>query len=204
MPIKRIADCFNDQEFKKLISVVDEERTKIAFLLGAYCGLRSNEIRYVNIKDIDFERKLLKVTKDGAKYAKERYVPLNIRFCKILKRYIKKYQKYFRDGYLIYLYRYTKNPHANKISNIRLRSRFNEYAKKANIKSYCGVDRAGHPRTRYHVHTLRHFFASKCFEKGIPLKIVSIWLGHKSIATTADIYVHLETKKYNELINRVF
>jgi len=201
MPIKRIADCFSDQEFKKFISVIDDERAKIAFLLGAYCGLRSSEIRSVNIKNLDFFDRTLKVTGEVAKYGRERIVPLSINFCEILKRYVEKYQKYFRDGYLIYPY---FNSRGNKITNARLRNIFNSYSKKAGIKSYYMIDKRGQSRTKYHLHTLRHYFVSKCFETGVPLKVISTWVGHKSIATTADIYTHLEAKRYNELIDKVF
>jgi site-specific recombinase XerD len=39
--------------------------------------------------------------------------------------------------------------------------------------------------------TLRHTFATRCFEKGISVKIVSRWLGHSKIAHTLDIYVEV-------------
>lgn len=40
-------------------------------------------------------------------------------------------------------------------------------------------------------HTIRHTFATRCFEKGIPVKIISIWLGHSKVAHTLDIYTHV-------------
>lgn len=40
-------------------------------------------------------------------------------------------------------------------------------------------------------HTLRHTFATRCFEKGISVKIVSRWLGHSKISHTLDIYTHV-------------
>ena len=44
-----------------------------------------------------------------------------------------------------------------------------------------GVRRCG-------IHTLRHTFATKLLDAGASLKVVSAFLGHKSIAITADIY----------------
>lgn len=46
-------------------------------------------------------------------------------------------------------------------------------------------------------HTMRHTFATRALEKGIPPKVVQEYLGHKKIDTTLDIYTHVlpETKK---------
>lgn len=41
------------------------------------------------------------------------------------------------------------------------------------------------------LHDLRHTCASLLIRQGIPMKQVSVWLGHSSTAITSDIYVHL-------------
>jgi len=40
-------------------------------------------------------------------------------------------------------------------------------------------------------HTLRHTFATRCFEAGIPLEVISKELGHSDVSVTARTYVHL-------------
>lgn len=47
-------------------------------------------------------------------------------------------------------------------------------------------------------HSLRHSFASSCIGMGIDCKVVSELLGHSSVRTTMDLYVHpqLEEKKH--------
>ena len=40
-------------------------------------------------------------------------------------------------------------------------------------------------------HDLRHTCASLWFEAGIPLAVISRWLGHASVAVTDRVYVHL-------------
>lgn len=40
-------------------------------------------------------------------------------------------------------------------------------------------------------HSLRHTFATRCLEAGIPAKVVQHWLGHASIKMTLDLYTHV-------------
>lgn len=44
---------------------------------------------------------------------------------------------------------------------------------------------------RHKLHDLRHTFATRCFECGIPIRVVQSWLGHARIDTTAKIYTHV-------------
>ena len=41
------------------------------------------------------------------------------------------------------------------------------------------------------MHTLRHTYATRCFEAGVDIKAVSEQLGHANVKTTYNIYVHL-------------
>lgn len=43
----------------------------------------------------------------------------------------------------------------------------------------------------YGLHSLRHTFASRCFQKGISVEVVSKILGHSSPAITTRIYIHI-------------
>lgn len=55
--------------------------------------------------------------------------------------------------------------------------------------------------TGHKLHDLRHTFATRCIEKGVPMKYVQLWLGHSNYQTTANIYTHANNKEYeNELI----
>jgi integrase len=57
------------------------------------------------------------------------------------------------------------------------------------------LDESGQPR--YGFHSLRHYYASWCINRKadggleLPLKNVSVRLGHASIQITADTYGHL-------------
>ena len=52
-------------------------------------------------------------------------------------------------------------------------------------------------------HTLRHTFATRAFESGIPPKVVQQILGHSSLEMTMDLYTHVtedvQTKEIQKL-----
>lgn len=59
-------------------------------------------------------------------------------------------------------------------------------------------------------HALRHTYATRLFERGVPLKTVQKLLGHASIKITADIYTHVmrtekieAVEKLNDLFNNI-
>ncbi len=44
---------------------------------------------------------------------------------------------------------------------------------------------------RIRLHDLRHTAATLALQAGIPVKVVSDWLGHASVSITSDIYQHV-------------
>ena len=52
-------------------------------------------------------------------------------------------------------------------------------------------------------HTLRHTFATRCIESGCDYKTVSAILGHASISTTLDLYVHPGFAQKKKAIEKV-
>lgn len=46
-------------------------------------------------------------------------------------------------------------------------------------------------KTPYTMYSLRHYFASNCLSRGIPITDVAEWMGHRSIEVTYRIYRHL-------------
>ena len=63
------------------------------------------------------------------------------------------------------------------------------------------LDKLDIPRTRFHA--LRHSFATRCIESKCDYKTVSAILGHASITTTLDLYVHPGYTEKKKCIDRM-
>ncbi|MFV0243290.1 MAG: tyrosine-type recombinase/integrase [Lacrimispora sphenoides] len=82
------------------------------------------------------------------------------------------------DEDLVHLFRLM----ADKVEGEKLLNRLlhTEYSESAFIRAQ-----------RATVHTLRHTYATRCFESDMDYKTISAQLGHASVKTTIDTYVHL-------------
>ena len=63
------------------------------------------------------------------------------------------------------------------------------------------LDEAGIPKRNFHA--LRHSFATRCIEAGFDPKTVSVLLGHSSIKTTLNLYVHPGFDKKKACVNSI-
>ncbi len=51
-------------------------------------------------------------------------------------------------------------------------------------------------------HALRHTFATRCIESGIPPVVLKTWLGHKDIHVTLDTYTDVFQKMDNDALKK--
>lgn len=56
---------------------------------------------------------------------------------------------------------------------------------------------------RFSLHMLRHTFITNCVEKGVSLKAVQRWAGHKSLETTEKIYTHISSQFEQEEAKKI-
>lgn len=63
-----------------------------------------------------------------------------------------------------------------KTTSRTLQRKFKKYSKKAGLPDH------------YSFHSLRHGFATRCIESGMPLNMVQVLLGHSNISTTS-VYI---------------
>lgn len=76
------------------------------------------------------------------------------------------------------------------ISTERVNAQFRTILKKADIS----------PRGQ---HALRHTFATRCIESGIPAVVLKNWMGHSDIHMTLDVYADVFSSMNNDAINKL-
>ena len=60
----------------------------------------------------------------------------------------------------------------------------------------------GIPKLKFH--GLRHSFATRCIENHCDYKTVSVILGHTSLSTTMDLYVHPDQDQKKKCVNKMY
>ena len=167
---RRLPKILSDEELSIFFDACDNYMYKTIFMLIYGTGLRISEAVALKVEDID--SKNMRIFVRNGKGEKERYTVLPKASLKMLRKYYKMYKPKHPKGYLFL------NREGNPMKAERLRVFFRRYRRKARIDE------------RFIVHSLRHSFATKLVEKGLPLIQVKELLGHSCIRSTMT-YVHV-------------
>ena len=178
------------------------------YRLALATGLRIGELTSLTWKDIDFENECLTVT-GTLKYFKDtgfykdtpksdsgnRTVPLLPSICKMLK-HVRREQNKER------LSAGSKWRPVKGLEHLVFTTKTGEPLKKRtiaydidHITDEINENEKDIPHfEKFSPHTLRHTFATRALENGIPPKVVQEILGHSSITMTLDLYTHVLPK----------
>ncbi len=177
---KRVPKFLTLEESVRLLKSIDgkfKERDVAIFVLFLNCGLRLSELVGINISNINFEKRTLRVIGKGNK---ERIVYLNDICINAINSYL-----VVRPGEVDYndrdaLFISGKN---RRISNRMVEILAKKYFKAADIDE-----------SRYSPHKLRHTAATIMYKEGnVDIKTLQEILGHVSISTT-QIYTHINSQ----------
>lgn len=167
---RRLPKILSDEELNVFFDACENYMYKTIFMMIYGSGLRISEATNLRVEDIDSKNMRIFV-RDG-KGNKERYTVLPQASLEMLRKYYKMYKPNHPKGYLFF------NRNGEILKPERLRVFFRRYRRKAKISE------------DFIVHSLRHSFATKLIEEGVPLVQVKELLGHSCIRSTMT-YIHV-------------
>lgn len=211
---KREMRVLTQEEQQKFIEVLEGEYYRPMLMMYLFSGLRLGEGIPLTWEDVDLENQTIRVNKKAISchdYASHSAPQVVEKSCKtpsstrtvllsdiptdVLKKHKQKMMdrakelgEEWSESNLVFI-----NSRGNMVYSRNLQRILYKIFDKAGIKGAT-------------MHTLRHTYATRCFEVGIDIKAISEQLGHADVGTTYDTYVHLlremkvkEIKKLNKL-----
>lgn len=176
-----------DSELKKLLSAPDPKDVNgcrdfaILVTLG-FTGMRRQELVGLNLKNIDLERRTIRVMGKGSK---ERLIPMNEFVMKALNSYLD-LRPATGDPEAVFLNRNGGRLTGRSIVNI--------------VRKY--VRKAGIGKDKISPHKLRHTFATLLHLNEVDILEIKSLLGHASITST-QIYTHTNANKLRSAVDRL-
>lgn len=202
--VKKLPVILSREEIWRMLQAAELLKHKLLIGLIYGCGLRCMEVRSIELRHLDFDRKMLHIVQ--AKGGKDRYVPLSEHLIRGLKTFIKVENP---DQYL-----FNGNQNRN-IEEIDLKtdqsalqkpdfdSRHSQRGVQWVIKT---ISKKAGITKEVHTHTLRHSYATHLLEDGVSIIMVQKLLGHERIESTME-YLHvcqLEHKTAHSPLDTVF
>ena len=166
-------DALTLQQQEQFLKKIKGHHLEELFKFYLLTGTRRSEALALKWSDVNFENRTITVTtaKQRKGEVEQRLLPLTEEIEAVLLQ-LKESKKYDSE----YLW-----PVQGNFPTRRFKSLVESLGWKNNIT----------------LHSLRHTFATRCLESGVPMKVVQYWLGHKSIVMTGNIYSHVQ-KEYAE------
>jgi integrase/recombinase XerC len=159
-------------------------RLIISILYGT--GLRRSELISLNVGDVDFGRKVVKVVGKGNKM---REIPLVVSLCEEILLYLK------AVGALTGEERSLKSPLLMTYSGNRLYPGYVDRTVKRELGDVKGITGRRSP------HVLRHSLATELMNEEADLNSIKEMLGHSSLATT-QVYTHSSFARLKNIYER--
>ena len=185
-------DALTLEQHQMFIANIDIEKYRDIFLIAVNTGMRCGEILALQPKDIDLDKNIIKVSKtltrtdtdsftlkDGAKtYAGTREIPFDSKLKQVLINSISNAEK--NDFGLIF------SVDGKIIRPSTMNNMFKKVCKRLNFDG------------NYNFHMLRHTFATRCIESGMPAHVLQKLLGHTDVSVTINQYTSIFDKYKQE------
>lgn len=168
--LKTVPLILSREEVAAFLEAVPIRRDRVALTTAYATGVRSSEVVWLRVQDIDSSRMTIHVA--NGKGGKQRYVMLSPTLLGILRAY----WEIERPRHWLFPGRGGEKPLDRRVLN---------------VACAVAVEAAGLKKCAT-VHALRHAFATHLVEQGTHISIVQALLGHGHLSTTAR-YINLAT-----------
>lgn len=167
--VQRIPELLTRREVGRLIGCCPNLKHRTMLLTCYGCGLRVSELVHIKVRDLDGERRLLRVEQGkGAKDRKAIIAPTLLQHLR----------DYWRQGHPASVWLF---PNANQPDRpLSITTAQKAYTA---AKVSAGIEKVGG------IHSLRHAYATHQLEAGLPVHLLQYQLGHSHIQSTLR-YVH--------------
>ena len=185
-----LPDTLSVEEIDRLIAAIDltsneGERNRAMLEVLYSCGLRVTELVTLRISDLFFDEGFIRVSGKGNK---QRFVPV----AESTQRFINHYKDEVRIN-LVIVKGFEDILFLNRRGKQLTRAMIFTIIKRLAVE--IGLNKNISP------HTFRHSFATHLLSNGADLRAIQLMLGHESITTT-EIYVHLDKRFLNEVLQK--
>ena len=185
---RRLPSVLTVEEVRELLSLPRngfiEERDHILFLFLYNTGCRISEALSVDVSDIEWGERRIKILGKGNK---ERYVFLSKKaLFEIKEEYLPQREAYLSEKGRTGEKALFIGERGGRLPFSTSHIIFDEYREKLGWQK------------DFTPHTLRHSFATHLMDKGADIRIVQEMLGHESISTT-QIYTHVSRAKLKKV-----
>ena len=181
---KKLPVVLSVEEVQQILGCVRRARYRVCLSTIYACGLRLMEGVQLPVADVDGARMVVHVRQ--GKGGQDRYVPLPRRTLELLREHWSSH----RDPVWLFPGR---TPAGGPMCATGVQRAFKAALAESGVHKQASV------------HTLRHSWATHLLEAGVNLRLIQIYLGHRSPTTTA-LYTHLTRKSEDlasEAINRL-
>lgn len=175
---QKLPNVLSKEEIIRLIQVTKNLKHRVCISLLYSSGLRIGELLSLKLKDIDFDRNMLRI--HMSKGRKDRYVPIARSILPMLHNYINTYKP---SIFFIENEQSHQQYSAGSVRKFLYRS-----------QSLSRIDKKITP------HTLRHSYATHLLESGTDIRYIQVLLGHSRPETTM-VYTHVQSVELQKINN---